>query len=59
MASHLDDPTYWRQRAAELRAIADHLTDHTSREQIIACAMDYDILADRAEERLKFARDSK
>ena len=34
MTSHLDDPAYshWRERAAELRAIAEHLEDSTSRE---------------------------
>jgi hypothetical protein len=53
MSSHFNDPAFWRERAEELRAIAEHLADSTSREQILACAQDYDILAERAEVRLK------
>lgn len=55
MASHLDDPAFWRLRAAELRAIAENLADYASREQLIACAMDYGVLAERAEEPTKSA----
>jgi hypothetical protein len=53
MTSHFNDPAYWRERAAELRAIAEHLEDSTSRAQIMGCARDYDILAERAEQRVK------
>jgi len=55
MASHLNDPTYWRERAEELRVIVERLTDTDSRAKILACARDYDVLAQRAEGRLKLS----
>ena len=53
MASHFNDPPYWRERAAELRALAENLTDPDAMEMILKCARDYDHLAERAEQRLK------
>jgi Asp/Glu/hydantoin racemase len=53
MASHLNDPNYWRDRAEELRAVAEHLKDPNAKAMVLGCAGDYDILAQRAEERLK------
>jgi hypothetical protein len=53
MASHLYDPAYWRDRAEELRAIAETLKDPGAKAVILGCVRDYEILAERAEERLK------
>lgn len=53
MTSHFNDPAYWRERADELRAVADNLADPTAKAQIMACAKDYDLLAERAEARSK------
>ena len=52
-SSHLNDPPYWRDRGEELRVIAERLTDGRSRAQLLECARDFDLLAHRAEERLK------
>jgi hypothetical protein len=52
MASHLNNPGYWRDRAEEIRAIAEHLKN-ASANTILACASDYELLALRAEQRLK------
>ena len=51
MASHPNDPKYWRGRAAELRSIAENITDADAKATILACAGDYDALAVRAAER--------
>lgn len=49
MTSHFNDPPYWRDRAEELRVLAERLT----RAMILGCARDYDRLAERAQERLR------
>jgi hypothetical protein len=49
--SHLDDPAYWRKRAKEVRALADHATSFTAKADILRIAEDYDRLAERAAER--------
>jgi hypothetical protein len=53
MASHLNDPHYWRDRAEEIRVIADRLRDPEARAMMFGCVEGYELLADRAEERLK------
>ena len=53
MSSHLNDPKYWRARAEELRVLAEHLKVADAKVMILGCAKDYDLLAERAEERLK------
>ena len=53
MGSHLNDPGYWRDRAEELRAIAETLKDLGARDMLLGCARDYDLLATRAEQRLR------
>jgi hypothetical protein len=53
MSSHLNDPNYWRDRAEELRVLAEHLKDPDAKAMILRCARDYDLLAERAEERLR------
>ena len=53
MGSHLNDPGYWRDRAEELRAIAETLKEPNARDMLLGCARDYDLLAKRAEQRLR------
>jgi hypothetical protein len=50
---NLNDPAHWRDRAAEMRALAGEMKDGQSRSIMLNLASDYDKLADRAEERAK------
>jgi hypothetical protein len=54
--SHLDDPDYWRDRAAEVRALADDVNNQKARDVILQIAAEYEILADRAQERARRGR---
>jgi hypothetical protein len=47
----INDPKYWRYRAAEARAMAESLTDPEAKQQMLKVAADYEKLAKRAEER--------
>jgi hypothetical protein len=53
MASHFNDPKYWRDRGEELRAIAEHIKEADAKATILECARDYELLALRAELRLR------
>jgi hypothetical protein len=44
-------PEYWRARAEEARTRAEELRDQHTRETMRRIARDYDMLAQRAEER--------
>jgi hypothetical protein len=50
--AHFNDPTHWRDRADEARAVADPLTDPEARRMMFEIAADYDKLATRACERM-------
>ena len=45
------DPIDWRDRAAEMRVLADTMKDNETWRTMNQLADDYDILADRAQER--------
>jgi hypothetical protein len=51
--SLLDDPTHWRARAAEARAIAAEMKDPEAQRTMLEIAMHYDALAERAARRSK------
>jgi hypothetical protein len=51
--SHLDDPDYWRKRAKEVRDLAEQVSNLRVRNDILQMAEDYELLADRAEERAR------
>jgi hypothetical protein len=51
--AHLNDPTHWRARAIEARAIAEHISDPASKEMMLKVAAEYEHLAKRAEDRAK------
>jgi hypothetical protein len=50
-SSFIDDPNHWRQRAEEMRTLADHMRDETSKKMMFRIAEDYELLAKRAEQR--------
>jgi len=47
----LDDPEHWRDRAAQVRALAEQVGNHKAKEAILQIAAEYEFLADRAQER--------
>jgi len=49
--SYLDDPEHWRDRAAQVRALADQISNEKARAAILQIAKEYTHLADRARER--------
>jgi phage-related baseplate assembly protein len=51
--SHLDDPEHWRDRAEQVRALADQVTGQKAKIEILRIAAEYALLAKRAEERIK------
>jgi hypothetical protein len=51
--SHLNDPSHWRARAIEARALAEHMGDSISKEMMLKVAAEYEQLANRAVERAK------
>jgi hypothetical protein len=48
----IDDPKHWRDRAKEVRAHAEQMTDRDAKQEMFRIAEDYEKLAKRAEERL-------
>jgi hypothetical protein len=47
--SHLDDATYWRTRAKEMRALAQQ-ADASHKDFLLGMAKEYERLAERADE---------
>jgi hypothetical protein len=52
MPSHFtNDAKHWRDRAAEMRVLAEEMNDIDARAMMLKLASDYDKLGDRAEAR--------
>ena len=51
--SHLDDPEYWRDRAEQVHALADQVSNQKAKDEILRIVADYELLAFRAQERAK------
>lgn len=50
--SYLDDPEHWRDRAAQVRALADQIGNEKAQAALFQIAAEYMHLAERAEERM-------
>lgn len=50
-SSYLNDPEHWRERAKEVRAMAEDMADPASKQKMLDVAADYEHLAKRAEDR--------
>jgi len=48
-----NNPVHWRGRAVEARALADRMQDEQTQERMLIIAEQYELIADRAGERLK------
>jgi hypothetical protein len=46
-----NDPKHWRDRAAEMRVLAEEMNDIDTRAMMLQLANDYEKLGDRAEAR--------
>ncbi len=46
-----NDPTYWRNRAQELRATVENLSDEPAKKMMLEIAESYERLAERIEVR--------
>jgi hypothetical protein len=51
----INDPVHWRERAEEMRTLADEMHDELSKKMMVQLAEDYEKLARRAEERAKLS----
>jgi hypothetical protein len=55
----INDAQYWRDRAEEVRTIADSMKDGTAKETLLDIAEKYDVLAKLAAQRAARAAKSK
>jgi hypothetical protein len=53
MIAEYNDPAYWRDRAKELRVMAERLHEANAKAMILRLVADYEHLAERAEARLR------
>jgi hypothetical protein len=51
LASFINDPEHWLQRAEQMRTLADEVHDDQAKETMLRIANDYGHLAERAEQR--------
>ena len=49
--NHVNDSKHWRDRAAEMRGLADEMKDIAGKTMMLKLADDYDKLAERAQVR--------
>jgi hypothetical protein len=47
VAPHFNDPDHWRQRAEEIRTLAEQMGDEAAKKMMFRVATDYDNLAVR------------
>ena len=52
--TRLEDVERWRNRAEEMRIIAEEMISESNKEVALRLAADYDRLADLAEERVRY-----
>ena len=57
MPYFVKDPGHWREQAAEMRRLADTVSDQAARETLLATAAAYDRMAERAEKHPLFGGD--
>ena len=57
--SAANDPLHWRECAEEMRTMAENLTDSGARETLLKVAAGYDDMANKATERVLWARPEK
>lgn len=57
--SKYNDPAHWRARAAQSRVMADRMIRPDDKERMHRIAEQYDIMADRAAERLKAVEEGR
>jgi hypothetical protein len=53
LASFINDPEHWLERAEQMRTLADELDDEQVKETMLRIANDYGRLAKHAEQRAK------
>ena len=53
LASFINDPEHWLERAEQMRNFADELDDEQAKETMLRIVNDYGRLAERAEQRAK------
>jgi hypothetical protein len=53
LASFINDPEHWLQRAEQMRTLADEVHDDQAKETMLRIANDYGHLAERAEQQAK------
>jgi hypothetical protein len=53
------DPQYWRDRAKNLRAKAEHVKDPRSKRMMLGIAKAYERIANRVTQRLRDTKKSK
>ena len=52
-SSPINDPVHWRDRAEEMRSLADGINDLLAKARILRIAEDYERVAERAVARLR------